>query len=130
MEVKILVNTNRSRDFVAKEPVTVDRLELADKVFLPVISLGELRAGFICGTAARSNEAVLTQFLNKPRVAVLHADDNTTHHYARLFYQLRKQGTPIPTNDMWIAALAVQHDLFLFSRDAHFDHLPQLARVH
>ena len=51
------------------------------------------------------------------------------HHYAHLFYQLRQQGTPIPTNDIWIAALTVEHGLALFSRDSHFDHLPQLARL-
>ena len=53
----------------------------------------------------------------------------TTHDYARLFRQLRAAGTPIPTNDLWIAALAAQHDLPLFTRDGHFDYLPQLPRV-
>lgn len=56
------------------------------------------------------------------------ADEETTHHFARIFAQLRLQGTPIPVNDIWIAALAVQHDLLLFSRDQHFDCLPQVAR--
>ncbi|MBV8531935.1 MAG: PIN domain-containing protein [Candidatus Eremiobacteraeota bacterium] len=58
-----------------------------------------------------------------------YADDQTTHHYAAIFRQLRKQGTPIPENDMWIAALVLQHNLILHTRDRHFDHLPQLARV-
>ncbi|HSF02880.1 MAG TPA: hypothetical protein VLA62_07715, partial [Solirubrobacterales bacterium] len=57
------------------------------------------------------------------------ADEETTHHYARLFHQLRRQGTPIPTNDIWIAALVSQHRLYLLARDVHFDHLPQLPRV-
>jgi tRNA(fMet)-specific endonuclease VapC len=57
------------------------------------------------------------------------ADEDSTHHYARLFRQLRRQGTPIPTNDLWIAALVVQHQLHLFARDAHFDHLPQIPRL-
>ena len=56
-------------------------------------------------------------------------DDQTTHHYASVFRQLRKQGTPIPTNDMWLAALVLQHNLALHARDKHFDHLPQLVRV-
>jgi len=60
---------------------------------------------------------------------VLYADEQTTHHYAALYRQLRKQGTPIPTNDMWIAALVLQHSLVLFARERHFDVLPQLARM-
>jgi tRNA(fMet)-specific endonuclease VapC len=60
---------------------------------------------------------------------VVCSSGQSTHHFARLFLQLRRQGTPIPTNDLWIAALAVQHDLALFSRDGHFEHLPQLARA-
>ena len=69
------------------------------------------------------------RFLNRPGVRVLLPNEVTTHHDARVFAQLRSQGTPIPTNDMWIAALVLQHDLLLYSRDAHYAHLPQLPRV-
>jgi predicted nucleic acid-binding protein len=62
-------------------------------------------------------------------VTVFYADGDTTHHYARIFRQLRVQRTPIPVNDIWIAALTVQHDLLLYSRDAHFDSLPHLPRL-
>jgi len=65
----------------------------------------------------------------RPGVGVLYADEQTTHHYASIFRQLRKQGTPIPTNDMWIAALVLQHSFVLCARDAHFEALPQLPRV-
>jgi predicted nucleic acid-binding protein len=92
------------------------------------VVLAELRSGFLCGTLARRNEKSLTIFLNSERVRVLLADEETTHHFARIFSQLRLQGTPIPVNDIWIAALAVQHDLLLFTRDGHFDCLPQVAR--
>jgi predicted nucleic acid-binding protein len=101
----------------------------AETVYMPFITLAELRAGVLCGTIARRNESVLIRFLNRPRVCVLYADEGTTHHFARVFAQLRAQGTPIPTSDMWIAALALQHDLLLDSRDEHFRHLPQLPRV-
>ena len=67
--------------------------------------------------------------LHSERVRTLYPDDQTTHHYARLYNQLRTQGTPIPSNDLWIAALSAQHNLLLYSRDEHFDKLPQLARV-
>lgn len=107
----------------------LDPIRRADRIFLPFTVLGELRAGFLGGRQGRANEARLVEFLNSPRVAVLHPDETTTHHYARLVVQLRKQGTPIPTNDIWIAALVAQHDLYLFTRDRHFDALPQIARV-
>jgi predicted nucleic acid-binding protein len=71
----------------------------------------------------------LREFLVKDGVRTLYADDQTTHHYANVYRQLRRQGTPIPTNDMWIAALVLQHNLVLYARDQHFDHLPQLARI-
>jgi tRNA(fMet)-specific endonuclease VapC len=86
-------------------------------------------AGFLAGSAGRHNARVLSTFLKRPRVRVIWPDMETTHQYARVWLQLRRQGTPIPTNDVWIAALALQHNLPLFSRDSHFDQLPQLARA-
>ena len=126
--MRIAIDTNRYRDFCAGVPDAVSAVREADGVLLPFPALAELRAGLRCGRLGRRNEAVLTRFLGRPRVSVLYADEETTHHYAALFTQLRAQGTPIPTNDLWIAALAVQHDLVLLSRDRHFDHLPQLPR--
>jgi tRNA(fMet)-specific endonuclease VapC len=126
--MKIVLDTNRYRDFCEGNSETLDVMQRARRVYLPFIVLAELRAGFLCGTLARRNEKSLTVFLNSPRVRVLMADEETTHHFARIFAQLRLQGTPIPVNDIWIAALAVQHDLLLFSRDQHFDCLPQVAR--
>lgn len=127
--MRIALDTNRYVDFCRGERAACERLQEADRIYLPFVTLAELRAGFLCGTRTRQNERVLTRFLNSPRVRTLYADEQTTHHYARLFQQLRAQATPIPTNDVWIAALVIQHDLALFARDAHFDHLPQLARL-
>ena len=127
--MNIAIDTNRYRDFCANDPVAIDRFQTADRIFLPFVTLAELRAGFLCGTRARENDRTLVRFLNNPRVSVLHATEHTTRYYAQLFYQLRRQGTPIPTNDMWIAALTLEHDLVLFSRDSHFEHLPQLPLV-
>ena len=107
----------------------MEQVREAERIYLPFVTLTELRSGFLCGTKARHNERVLTRFLNSPRVRTLYADDQSTHHYARLFLQLREQATPIPTNDIWIAALSIQHDLPLFARDSHFDHIPQLVRL-
>ncbi|HET6585577.1 MAG TPA: type II toxin-antitoxin system VapC family toxin, partial [Nannocystaceae bacterium] len=93
------------------------------------VVIAELRAGFAAGTRAAENERVLTRFRRSPRVTVLYADDETAHHYARTYAYLRRAGTPIPTNDLWIAALALQHGALLFTRDHHFDALPQLGRL-
>ncbi|MBA7685702.1 hypothetical protein ES703_94128 [subsurface metagenome] len=127
--MKIVIDTNRYRDFCENVPHVVEQIRTVEQIYIPFITLAELRAGFLCGSIMQKNENVLNQFLNRPRVRVLLADEETTHHYARIFRQLRKQGTPIPTNDIWIAALISQHNLFLYSRDAHFDCLPQLPRL-
>jgi tRNA(fMet)-specific endonuclease VapC len=127
--MQIALDTNRYVDFSRNLAEAIEPIQRADRIFLPFVVVAELRAGFLGGGRARQNEARLVEFLDSPRVDVLLADETTTHHYARLVVQLRKQGTPIPTNDIWIAALVVQHDLQLFARDRHFDALPQLARL-
>jgi tRNA(fMet)-specific endonuclease VapC len=127
--VRLALDTNRYTDLSRGEASVVKTLELADEVWLPFIVMGELRAGFAVGSQGPHNEALLRRFLMKPGVAVLYPDEQTTHHYAAIYRQLRNQGTPIPTNDMWIAALVLQHSLSLCDRDAHFDALPQLMRI-
>ena len=127
--MRLALDTNRYTDLCRGEPSVIETVELANEVWLPFIVVGELRAGFAVGTQGTRNEAALRRFLLKPGVAILYADDQTTQHYAAVYRQLRRQGTPIPTNDMWIAALVLQHSLVLFARDAHFDALPQLTRV-
>lgn len=127
--MRIALDTNRYVDFAKGDEVAIAALRRASQIFVPLIVLAELRALFACGTRGRENEASLVRFLNSPRVQVLYPDDNTTHHYAQVFAQLRKQGTPIPTNDIWIAALVIQQELILFARDKHFEHLPQIPQL-
>jgi tRNA(fMet)-specific endonuclease VapC len=127
--MRIALDTNRYTDLCRGDTSVIETVETAGEVWLPFIVVGELRAGFAVGTQGPRNESVLRRFLLRPRTEILYADEQTTHHYANIYRQLRAQGTPIPTNDMWIAALALQHSLVLCARDAHFDTLPQLARV-
>lgn len=127
--MKLALDTNRYTDLCRGVVSAVETIELAEEVCLPFIVIGELRAGFAVGSHGPHNESVLGRFLLKPDVRILYADEQTTHHYANLYRQLRKQGTPIPTNDIWIASLVLQHSLVLFARDTHFDALPQLLRV-
>ena len=127
--MRIALDTNRYVDLCRGVTETVELLEEAEAVIIPFVVLGELRAGFAHGRRQAENEQVLRRLLLKEGVRSLFPDDQTTHHYSSVFRQLRKQGTPIPTNDMWLAALVLQHNLALHARDKHFDHLPQLVRV-
>lgn len=127
--MKVIIDTNRYCDFCEGISEVVEVFQKADLICVPFTVLAELRAGFSYGTIESENERILSLFLNKPRVRCLLADEQTTFHYARLYAQLRKAGTPIPTNDLWIAALTLQHNLVLYSRDKHFESLPQLAKI-
>lgn len=127
--MKLALDANRYDDLLTGDEAVAEVVENADEVHLPFVVVGELRAGFAAGNRAVENERLLRRFLLKEGVEILLADEQTTHHYAAVYAQLRRQGTPIPTNDMWIAALALQHDLVLCTRDRHFDRLPQIPRA-
>lgn len=127
--MKLALDTNRYTDFCRGVPEVAVHLSQAESICLPLMVLGELRAGFQVGSRSRENEQILARFLASPRVSLLLPDQQTTLHYANLYSQLRRQGTPIPVNDLWIAALVLQHELVLLSRDGHFKHLPQLPRI-
>jgi predicted nucleic acid-binding protein len=127
--VRLALDTNRYVDLCKGVDDTVRLLSTAEGVYLPFVVVAELRAGFALSRRAAENERVLRRFLLKDRVEVLYPDDQTTHHYASVFRQLRLQGTPIPANDLWIGSLVLQHNLTLHARDRHFDHLPQIIRV-
>ena len=129
MVAEVAIDTNRYRDFVDGVPEAVAVFRAAPKIHVPLIVVAELRAGFAVGSRGEENQRVFERFLHRPRVEVLLPTIETTRHYAHLYRQLRGAGTPIPTNDLWIAALVVQHELALFSRDVHFDALPQLPTV-
>jgi tRNA(fMet)-specific endonuclease VapC len=127
--VRLAIDTNRYIDLARGEASAMEAVEFAEEVWLPFVVVGELRAGFAAGTREASNEAMLRRFLFESCKGVLYADEQTTHHYANLNRQLRKQGTPIPANNIWIAALVLRHSLQLLSRDAHFEALAQIVRV-
>ncbi len=99
------------------------------QIFMPLIVVGELRAGFAAGNKQRENEKLLQQFLDAPNVNTLIISDATTKIYAELFYKLRQAGTPVGTNDMWIAALALEHDTQLLTLDTDFNHVEGLLLV-
>lgn len=129
MEVKIALDTNRITDLFRGDIELAERLETCEEVRIPFIVLGELKAGFQGGTQQRRNELLLNKLLGKSTVDILLPGRETAEHYGRLFVQLKRAGTPIPDNDLWIAALILEHNLVLLTRDQHFERVPQLLRA-
>lgn len=123
----IVIDTNVYSGFLRADGRAVQVLRAAQEIHLPLMVLAELLAGFVAGTRAPKNRAELARFMASPRVHLLRPDAKTAEHYAELFAMLRRQGTPIPTHDLWIAALARQHRMPLFSFDEHFTEVPGLA---
>ena len=125
MEVKLVLDTNAYSDFRQKGAWKNDLSEARD-ILIPTIVLGELRYGFARGKIEGENLRKLREFLQTPRVQTVTLGTETPSVYARLFLHLRNQGTPIPTNDIWIAALTYEHEAILCTRDRHFENLPQV----
>jgi tRNA(fMet)-specific endonuclease VapC len=92
----------------------------------PLIVVAEIKAGFYAGAQQERTQVLLRKLLSKGTVGILMPGRETAERYARVFVQLKRAGTPIPDNDLWIAALALEHDLMLITRDRHFRHIPQL----
>jgi tRNA(fMet)-specific endonuclease VapC len=126
MEVRVALDTNRLNDLLRGDTRLAKRRSACQEVRVPLIVLAEIKAGFYGGTQGHRNESLLQRFLAKPIVSVLLPGRETAEHYARIFVQLKRAGTPVPDNNLWIAALTLEHDLTLIARDRHFERLPLL----
>lgn len=102
-------------------------LEQAEEIWLSPVVIGELRAGCLHGSRAEENERALRKFLALPGVSLLMIGEDTAARYAEIVTYLRGTGSPIPTNDIWIAASATEHGLRLLTADAHFRRIPFVA---
>jgi tRNA(fMet)-specific endonuclease VapC len=102
-------------------------LRKATQIAVPVIVLGEYRYGIQQSRERQRYEHWLVEYL--PKFRVLNVDEQTTTSYAVVRGELKRAGTPIPSNDVWIAALCRQHSLPVLSRDRHFDLVPGLRRI-
>ncbi len=129
MEVRVALDTNRLTDLFQGDAELAEFLATCDEVWIPLIVLAEIKAGFYGGTQQHRNEVLLRKFMAKPTVGMLLPGRETAEQYARLFVQVKRTGTPVPDNDLWIAALALENDLALITRDRHFDNIPQLLTV-
>ncbi len=126
MEVRVAIDTSRLTGLLRGDAGLAERPSVCEGVAVPLIVLGEMKAGFQGGSQRRRNVVLLQRFLAKATASVLPPGRETAEHYARLFVQLKRAGTPVPDNDLWIAALALEHDLTLITRDRHFERIPQL----
>ncbi len=121
-----LIDTNIYSHAMRGVPSIASLLRRASQIVLSSISIGELLSGFKDGTQESKNREELAQFLDTPRVSVCGVSEDTAEFYAEILSGLRRAGTPIPTNDIWIAALAMEHGLRLISMDRHFASVPGL----
>jgi predicted nucleic acid-binding protein len=122
----LIVDTNAYGAFLEGNSQAVAALSSASEVHIPLIVLGELLAGFAAGSRPEKNRAKLEHFMASRRASVMLPDEKTAHQYALVFLALRSRGRPVPTNDLWIAALARQHRMPLLTFDGHFSAVPGL----
>ncbi len=122
----ILLDTNAYTAFMRGEGDIAQVLAHAQTLYLSSIVLGELLAGFAAGSREAKNRDELSRFLASPRVSVLPVTTDTADCYALVYAALRRKGQSIPTNDLWIAACALEHGAALLSLDAHFTHVEGL----
>lgn len=123
---RILIDTNAYAAFKVGDPAALEIFRRAPEIALCTVVMGELLAGFACGSHETRNRRELSAFLESPRVRPVAIDADTAEHYALLFKGLRKKGRPVPTNDLWIAACALQHGFAVYSLDAHFREMENL----
>ena len=124
--MRLLVDTSAYSAFMRGHGAIKAALQEADEIFVNSIVLGELRAGFIKGRRRRKNDDELNTFLASPRVKLLDVTEETAERYAVILNSLWQAGTPIPTNDIWIAASAMEHGLELLTSDEHYQKVPQV----
>jgi tRNA(fMet)-specific endonuclease VapC len=123
---RALIDTSAYAHFRRGHSPVVDLIARTDMVLLSVITLGELEAGFTLGTRARENRMILEEFVAEPFVRVLPVSPEIARRYGRLFATLRRAGTPVPINDLWIAASAEDAGANLITYDSDFARIPNL----
>jgi len=123
------LDTSAYSNFRRGDEELAEILDRAESVGVSTIALGELRTGFVLGGRRRRNEAELEAFLENPAVEVLSVDPETSRHYAEIVADLRRAGTPLPTNDIWIAAAAARNGATVLTCDDHFERIARVGSI-
>jgi len=123
---RIMLDTNFYAAFKRNDADAVSLLRKVEYIGVNTVILGELLAGFRCGNREQQNREELDQFLDSARVELIPMDEETAEFYAQVFAELRLKGRPIPSNDLWLAASALQHGLALATYDDHFSQITGL----
>lgn len=118
---RILADTNAYAAFKKNDTAAISAFRTVEYIGINIVVLGELFSGFKGGGKELQNKRELEQFLDSPRVEVVLLDEETAEFYAKIYWDLKKKGRPIPTNDIWVAASAMRHGLPLFTYDDHFN---------
>ena len=126
---RFCLDTSAYSHFKRGDSKVVELVDSADWLGMPFIVLGELWVGFIQGGRLEQNEAELNEFLANPVVELLAIDEEVAQIYAQILVALRKSATPIPTNDIWIAAVSVRYGATLLTYDAHFHAVTRLGSM-
>lgn len=116
----ILLDTNAYIAFKNNQTPAIEIIRDTSIIGINTIVIGELLGGLMVGNKSDFNRQQLQQFLASPRVEIFSIDQQTAEYYALIYSQLRRKGRPIPTNDIWIAATAMRHNLSLFTYDNDF----------
>jgi tRNA(fMet)-specific endonuclease VapC len=116
----LLIDTNIYSHAMRGDTEIVETLQQVAHIGISAISIGELLSGFKAGNKEKINRHELNQFLDSPRVTLHGVNEGTAEYYCLILDQLKNDGTPIPTNDIWIAAVAFQHGMPIYTKDKHF----------
>lgn len=122
----ILLDTNAYSAFKRGDQDALEILRCVDTIGISSIVLGELLSGFMVGSREADNRRELNTFLESSRVRILPLDEATAEFYANAYRNLKRKGRPIPTNDLWIAATALQYGFAVFTYDKHFSEIEGL----
>lgn len=117
---RILIDTNAYAAFKRDDTTAVNVIRTSAYIGINIVVLGELYSGFKGGSRETRNKKELIQFLDSPRVDTILMDEETAEFYAKIYWDLKKKGKPIPSNDIWVAASAMRYGLALFTYDEHF----------
>jgi tRNA(fMet)-specific endonuclease VapC len=121
---KILIDTNAYVKLLAGDKTILEEINYSDRVNMSVFVLGELYAGFKGGNKEKENLGLLRKFLDKSTVQILTATNETSEVFGIIKSELKKQGKPIPINDVWIAAHTLETGSVLITYDKHFSYIP------